>query len=213
MYFVSFQRVVKAQEEVYQFMEREQKVFLLSRLLYGLVQIRNTSARRGKGRVKLQELSKKHKSIEWENEPPAPKQHRIYRDKLSLTTTRTSMLLVFYKRKTCKFMWQKWGYQQSSALVWHGVALGIWAIPRHSSVLPAIPISWLLLMSKPSALSSLPVHSSIPVAQVALELLVQRQTPIGNGPGVLTVPKLSLQPLVKHRQLCLHTASYIPCRF
>lgn len=69
MYFVSFQRVVKAQEEVYQFMEREQKVFLLSRLLYGLVQIRNTSARRGEGRVKLQELSKKHESLEWENQP------------------------------------------------------------------------------------------------------------------------------------------------
>lgn len=67
MYFVCFQRVVKAQEEVYQFTEREQKVFLLSRLLYGLVQIRNTSARREKGRVKLQDLSKKHRSIEWEN--------------------------------------------------------------------------------------------------------------------------------------------------
>lgn len=87
MYFVCFQRVVKAQEEVYQFMEREQKVFLLSRLLYGLVQIRNTSARRGKGRVKLQELSKKHKSIEWENKLPAPKQRRILQGQTQFNNT------------------------------------------------------------------------------------------------------------------------------
>lgn len=52
MYFVCFQRVVKSQEEVYQFMEREQRVFLLSGFLYVLVQIRNTLARRVKGRVK-----------------------------------------------------------------------------------------------------------------------------------------------------------------
>lgn len=51
MYFVCFQRVVKSQEEVYQFMEREQRVFLLAGFLYGLVQIRNTLAWRGKGKV------------------------------------------------------------------------------------------------------------------------------------------------------------------
>lgn len=88
MYFVCFQRVVKAQEEARQFMEREQKVFLLSRLLCGQVQIRNTSARRGKAGVKLQELSKKHESMELENELPSPKGHRTLEGQTQFNNTK-----------------------------------------------------------------------------------------------------------------------------
>lgn len=130
MYFVCFQRVVKAYEEVYQFMEIEQKLFLLSRLLYGLVQIRNTSSRREKGRVKLQELSPRNiKTSSRKMNCKLQNGIGFYRGKLSLTTPRTSMLLVFYKRKTRTFLLQQWDYQQSSVLLGHGGALGTGQLP------------------------------------------------------------------------------------
>lgn len=80
-------------------MEREQKLFLFSRLFYGLVQIRNTSARRGKGRVKLRELSKKHKKIKWENELQAPKWHRILQGQTQFNSTKDINVFAVLQKK------------------------------------------------------------------------------------------------------------------
>lgn len=171
---------------------------------------RSETCQPGEGRVKLQELSKKYKSIEWENELQAPKHTGFYRGKLGLTTPRTSMLLLFYRRKTCKFLLQQWDYQKSSVLVWPG---GPWESGQFPGTAACSQQSQ--QHGQPAALPSLAVHSSIPGALGAWQLLSWCAHPLGNRPAALTVPKLSLQTLIQHWQLslCLHTASYIPCQF
>lgn len=199
MYFVCFQRVVKAQEEVYQFMEREQKVFVLSRLLYGLVQIRNTSARRGKAGVKLKELSKKHKSREWEYELPAPKRHRILQGQTQFNNTKDINAFAVLQKKNMYISAteMRLSAKLSTDVAWWGPgSLGNSQAQQRVPSDPSSMGSWLLLMAMPSAPSWWLCTAPSQRHQQPLAAPGLAVSTTGNRPGALTesvIPSASHQ--------------------